>query len=272
MKKFIAIISAVLTFFSFNTNAQDFYGAGLTGRHTIGASVKYDGDFWVGVNYNLRNFAGPFTRPLDFNLQTAVKIDKGIDNIAAEFGLSQVYANGNDFNAGFGLGTRLGFKYEYCSIQNLEEDKICCSSVSANISLKPGYYGGSTAFTANFETDYLKFYLGCANSGYTKEETIGGDKFDLRVFESLDVGLHLDATNGAKRRRGLHYTADVNHALYFGMKQDKYWNTWNVKGDYGNYGDESTEVEELEAGESNEGSCLMPKNNWSARTSLSMRF
>lgn len=240
-------------------SAQDFYGAGATGRHTWGVNVKYNGDFWVGTHYNIRRFGNFGTRPLDFNIVTELKIDKGLSGAATELSVNQVYADGNDFQAGFGLGADYGIRAEFCPLMKKGEDNPCTSSLSLNVGLKPGYYSGGYAVAANVETDIVKFYFGESNYGYNKEPK-EDSKVDVRIFEKIGVGAHADYTNAIKGGGRFHLTADYDYDVYIGMKNNKAWNTF-YEG-----------VEYADDSDSNSGNCTMPERNFGIRTSLSMRF
>lgn len=242
---------------------QDFFGAGNTGRVTYGFSAKYDGDFWVGTQVNFRKFAGPFTRPMDFGLKAEVKINKGIDNIAGEFGFGQVYGyNANTDLKGFGMGTTFGFRYEYCTLSNKMDGEDNSSYVSANLSIKPGYYSAAYSVTADINTDYFKMYLGDKNIGY-KNEGDYDSNIDIRAFESLYAGAHFDWTNTGR----IHLTVDAGNKFYLGVKHDMAWNTWKVDYEY-----DKEEAAEEATDDGVDGNCLMPKSNFNTRIGLNLRF
>ena len=243
------------------TTAQDFYGANFTGRHTWGLNFKYNGDFWVGTHYNVRRFGGFGSRPLDFNIVTELKIDKGIGGLATELSVNQIYADGKDFQPSFGLGAKYGVRAEFCPIMNKEEGNPCTGNFSVNLGLKPGYYAGDYAVAANIETDPVKLYWGEYNDGY-KKEAKEDSKVDVRIFERIGVGAHFDYTNVSSGSGKFHITTDYDHDFYIGMQEKVAWDTFyqlnkaEAEADY----------------DSNDGNCTMPVRNFNLKASMALRF
>jgi hypothetical protein len=250
--------------------AQDFYGANLTGKHTWGFNVKYNGDFWVGTHYNIRRFGGFGSRPLDFNIVAEIKIDKGIGGIGTELGFSQVYADGKDFASSFGLGARYGLRAEYCPImyKDKEENKTSYASLSVNAALKPGYYSNAYSVAGNLDVDIVKFNFGCSKMEQAD------NNFEVDVFGRLGVGLHSDWTNALNGKGRYHLTFDAKNNFYFGDKPagaSAAWNTYydlkdypSIKGDYTGEG-ASEDVPQI-------GSCDLPERNFDFKLSQSVRF
>lgn len=249
---------------------QDFYGASLAGKHIVGINATYDGKFRLGVQYNFINFNGPFNRPIGLNLQADIRLDDGAEELGTEFGISQVFANGNDNIAGFGLGTRLGFRYEYCPMPcgGGGPEYPSCHKISAKFGLLPGYYAPKYSIAPRIEADVVSLKLGCNYIDASSEEDEIKPMASVEFLEKATGGLHFDYTPGINGKIGYHLTTDLNYNLYLNEKE-YLWNTYTnrIKGyESGTSG--------LTPGLNQEESldCHMPLHNYQIRMSHSLSF
>ena len=85
MKKLVPIIFGLFMLAVFPVSGQDFYGATNTGKYTFGVSFKYNGDYWLGANFNLVGNNGPFNRAMNYNFLAEVKLDEGFGGVGSEY-------------------------------------------------------------------------------------------------------------------------------------------------------------------------------------------
>ena len=270
MNKVTTILILVLGLFSAQiTVGQDYFGAALTGKHTVGVNAKWDGKFSVGVHYNIRKFDGPFTRSVDVNLIGQVRINKGIDKVSTEMGVTQVYANGNDFKGGFGLGTRIGFGYEYCPTA-FRKQSTSCHSVNANLNLLPGRHDIHYAACASVKAELIRFNFSCNDLDYNSDkESVRNMK--ITSLSKVYLGAHTDWTNTKKGGGGFHMTLDGGNSFYTKQKKNAAWNTWlkqKEKESKENTPNNTEEpIEEIKT-----DSCPEAERNIEVRISHSIRF
>ena len=190
--------------------SQDYFGSEFTGQGTYGIFAKYDGKIGIGVAVNQKIFSGPFSRPLDFNLNLSITpFNKEESRINYNFSVYQLYANGNDFKTSFGLGAGLGVRGEYCPMYWKKNESSSCNSLAVSARLFPGVYASNWAVCARVEQRVKQFYFGCFHddSSPLKIQTpilgLHYDQFKNRVHYNADVILDLDANSalGAEKKR-----------------------------------------------------------------------
>lgn len=275
LKLFATMRHLIITFFfgiAFSLinplNSQDWYGAGGSGKYIVGVNASYDGEFRVGLHYNLTGNNGPFNRPLQYNIQADVGIDNGIGSIGGELGFGQIYANGNDNVAGFGLGTKLAFRYDYCQLPCNSEDNLPNThKIGAKLNMYPGYYAQKYSLTARAELDIANLYIGSDYRTDYDETEYKNDVY-AEFVERVAAGVHLDYTTFGKGRIGVHFTGDYIHDFYLSEKNIA-WNTFSErKIDYGIGQLEGT----YEYTDDNDVTCTDPYYNYNVRASLSLVF
>lgn len=134
-----ALIFGIFSLLAFGLYAQPEVGAYNYGKYDIGLTIEYAGkkDLCIGAKLGYRSFRGPFARPLNLsaNLMTGLSTFNGNPDIGVDLGAYQVYANGNDFNAGFGVGTGLHLFYE---CEGRKDETIRLQGM-----VNPGYFAGN---------------------------------------------------------------------------------------------------------------------------------
>jgi len=168
-----ALLFGLSFFLFFGLYAQPESGAFNYGKYDFGLTIELTGksDLRFGAKLGYRSFRGPFGRPVNYsaNLMTGPSTFKGDIDIGADIGAYQVYANGNDFNAGFGLGAGLHAYYE---CEGMKDEKIRLQGM-----VNPGYYAGNYSLSLSTRFDLLKVDL---NAGAAKD--------NLQFFATKSIG------------------------------------------------------------------------------------
>jgi hypothetical protein len=158
MKSLILLL--VSSLISLNAFSQNYFGAEGAGKYNVGATLKFDGEWSVGLDYTHKTFPAAPARPIQFNVGAELNISSlsyGL-KYKTHAGLYQLYANGNDFKSGFGLGTGLTVGYDYCMIETetlAEADTDLC----LNLDLYPGYYSNTLSLSPRIKFNLAQFDL-----------------------------------------------------------------------------------------------------------------
>ncbi|MFY0643516.1 MAG: hypothetical protein JXR19_03545 [Bacteroidia bacterium] len=222
MKNKIQFIPKTICLFlliaSINTAySQDFYGANFTGKYTYGVNISYDGDLWAGVNANYRNFGNFGGRALDYNLNAAVKLDNGISKTRVDFGLAQLYSDNTQIGGRFGLGARYGIGTEFCT--SSRDARNSNSRIDLTISLRPGYFNQSAAFTGVIDITPLSYNFGCG--GYSDADPKPMPRLEFNPLDRFQVGAHYDFTTADAFNNGrYHLTTDLRYLVPIGTNEN----------------------------------------------------
>ena len=189
-----------------SVQAQDFYGASSTGKYTVGVNLKYDGNLWAGVNFNLRNFRNFGQLPVDYNTTAAVKIDQGVSSINWNLGVGHLWADDQLVNNDFGFGARYGLNLDHCLGQT--DPNVPNTTIGLELSFKPGIFNFQEAINANINITPLEYSSHCGGeSGFTP-------KLEFSVLNNLEIGAHYDWANTSFGSAGnYHFSGDVNYDI-----------------------------------------------------------
>ena len=169
-----ALFFSISLFPAFALFAQPESGAINYGKYDFGLTIEYAGKdgLRMGAKLGYRSFGGLFNRPINFsaNVMTGLSAFKGEKDIGLDVGMYQVYANGNDFNPGFGIGTGLHLYYER---QGMEKEGIRLQGM-----LNPGYYSFNYSLSLSARFDMMQLDLNepgpyCGNLKFCDEKSIG---------------------------------------------------------------------------------------------------
>lgn len=155
MKK--VIIAAIGIFCSTVCMAQTDYGANNLGKYTISLGVSYEQEVNLMLDFNYRAFNSLFARPLDMNVEFSIGVGvfSGKNSLTrVALSGSQVYANGNDINPGFGLGTGLGIVYDAKSEGDIDDKDL-----NLMVSLSPGYYAPQVSISPSVRYNFAEWDL-----------------------------------------------------------------------------------------------------------------
>ncbi len=211
----------LLLFLSFifqqGLQAQDFFGAGFTGKYNYGVNVKYDGSLWAGVNFNFQNFGNLGSRPWHYNAVISTRLNDGIDKVRGDFGLAQIYSN-NGNEADFGLATRYGLQLDYCPVP--KSSTPTNTSLSLNISLKPGLFDVGSTVTGNINIRPLQYSFGCGS--LTGAGTDATPSLTYPITSKIGLGVHYDYTNAANLSSNgrYHFSADALYNINLDLDSD----------------------------------------------------
>ena len=143
---------SISLFLAIALSAQPESGAYNYGKYDLGLTIEYGGkgDLRMGAKLGYRSFGGLFNRPINFsaNVMSGLSTLKGGKDIGLDVGMYQVYADGNDFIPGFGIGTGLHLYYE---CDGPEEEKIRLQGM-----VNPGYYAFNYSLSLSARFDLLQ--------------------------------------------------------------------------------------------------------------------
>lgn len=269
MKRLVLVLIISFLVLSAPLYSQDHFGALNTGKYTIGVSAKYNSDFSFGAFLNLLSNKGPFNRGLSYNFQADVKWDEGIAGYGAEVGLGQIYANGNDFTAGFGMGTRFGLRYDHCPMPVEDDNRFPENhKISAKLALYPGQYGLSYSTTLKFEGELAAMYMGeYQGSEKEEEEEESTINVSYEFFNRVGAGIHIDYTSVAAGGGGVHLSTDITNYFYL-SEESIAWNTFAFKHNEFNLNKGSY----YKQWEENDPTCHDPESNLEVKLGVGYSF
>ena len=185
LMKFLSLV-VVLLLCIFTAEAQLEYGGVGVGKHVIGISLGYSyGELEVGAKFTERTFAGPFSRPLNWNVEFNVPVTDLANGFQfnSEVGISQVY--GKAPATSFGMLTGVYFTY---SMLNIDPSWVACRA-SSGLKLAPGYYDVSGSAAPVVAWDFIQ-YTGVNTDKGNPETKVS----NWSIGKDIDIGFRYDWT------------------------------------------------------------------------------